>query len=340
MQIGRFPRIPLGEFPTPLQRLERLTRALGGPQLFLKRDDLSGLGLGGNKLRKLEYALAEAAAGGATALLTAGGIQSNHVRLTIAAGCRLGLKTYAVLKGDAPKRATGNLLIDRMLGVAGIRYVRGSVRVTRDQSMSAVEEEVARWSAELAAAGEVPYFIPNGCRPLHGALGYAGCVLEIVRQLRDQELAPDVLVTACGTSSTQTGLLLGASLYTQDEAEVIGISVSGCREDLVSRIARQLHEAWEALSLTVPLREERILIHDEYVGEGYGIPTPGMVDAVRLLARTEGIVLDPVYTGKALAGLVDLIDRGRFSADQAVVLIHTGGVPGLFADAQVEAFQE
>ncbi|UCF09750.1 MAG: D-cysteine desulfhydrase family protein [Candidatus Bipolaricaulota bacterium] len=331
MAIGKLPRVRLGEFPTPMQPLENLSRVLGGPRLFIKRDDLSGLGLGGNKLRKLEFALADARAQGATALLTVGGVQSNHTRLTIAAGNRLGLKTFLLLRGEKPDRASGNLLIDEILGAEEIRFVPGLVQVTREKVSPAIEEAVGAWLEELRGKGERPYYIPNGCAPLHGAIGYAGCVLEMVEQLRDADCTADAVVAACGTSSTQTGLIVGAALFAHGELNVHGISVAGSAADLVHRITGQLRDAWKALDLPSPPPEDRIIVHDAFVGEGYGLPTEGMREAVRLVARAEGIVLDPVYTGKAMAGLIDLIRTGRFRSDAVVVFLHTGGAPGLFA---------
>jgi len=340
MQIGKLPRVRLGEFPTPLQRLENLSRALGGPQLYIKRDDLSGLGLGGNKLRKLEYALAEARQEGATALITSGAIQSNHVRLTAAAGNRIGLKTYLVLRGEKPDRPAGNLLIDELLGVEEIRYVPGgaSAKESKDASWAWDEQEVSQLLERLRRTGETPYYIPNGCRALHGALGYSGCILEIIQQLHERGTAADAVVTACGTTSTQTGLILGATLYGRGDIDVLGISVAASRDVLVQRITDGLKEACAVLEIGHPWADEQIIIHDGYIGEGYGQPTDAMIDAVRLVARTEGIVLDPVYTGKAMAGLIDLIRKGDLSKDDVVVFLHTGGAPGLFAPEQAAAF--
>jgi D-cysteine desulfhydrase family pyridoxal phosphate-dependent enzyme len=338
MQIGHVPRVHLGAFPTPLQPLRNLTKLLGGPELFIKRDDMTGLGLGGNKLRKLEYALAEARQRGATALITTGATQSNHVRLTAAAGNHLGLKTYLVLRGDRPERPTGNLLIDEILGVEEIRFVPGAVTLDKTARDEAIETAVERLATDLRDAGETPYYIPNGCRALHGALGYSGCVMEIVQQLHERDRAADGILTACGTTSTQTGLILGATLYGRGAIEIIGISVAGARDLLAERIADGLAETCDLLQLERPWSDDQIVIHDGYIGDGYGCPTPEMLDAVRLVARTEGILLDPVYTGKAMAGLIDLIRQHRFREGQTVVFLHTGGAPGLFAEAQAKAF--
>ncbi len=340
MQIAKLDRMPLGTFPTPLQELTRLSEQLRGPRLFLKRDDMTGLGLGGNKLRKLEYAMAEARALGATTVITIGGPQSNHVRLTAAAANRLGLKTVLVLRGDEPPAATGNLLVDRILGAAEIHFVGAEGFPSKGELDRIADEEADRIAKRLRAEGEVPYIIPNGCKAIHGAFGYAGCVLETVSQLRDLHVAPDAILSAVGTSSTLTGLILGSCLYAHGEIDVIGISVANPAEPVTERIAVQLDEAVARLELDLTIPHSAIRILDDYVGAGYGIPTEGMKEAVLLTARTEGIVLDPVYTGKAMAGLIDLIRGGRFAEADVVVFLHTGGVPGLFADSQAETFQD
>jgi L-cysteate sulfo-lyase len=339
MQIGKLDRVPLGVFPTPIQELKNLGAHFGGPRLFIKRDDLTGLGLGGNKLRKLEYAMAEALACGATTVITIGGPQSNHVRLTTAAANRLGMKTILVLRGEEPPRVSGNLLIDRILGAAEIHFVGGEGYPSKNELDRIADEKAEQIAARLEAEGETPYVIPNGCKAIHGAFGYAGCVLETVMQLRAEHLAADAIVSAVGTSSTLTGLILGSHLHTQGEMDIIGISVAGSADVLAARIAVQLAEAVERLELDLEVPRSSIEIFDDYVGAGYGLPTDAMKEAVLLTARSEGVVLDPVYTGKAMSGLIDLIRSGRFSKDDIVVLLHTGGVPGLFADTQLETFQ-
>jgi D-cysteine desulfhydrase family pyridoxal phosphate-dependent enzyme len=340
MQIGNLERVELGIFPTPLQELKHLSEAVNGPRIFIKRDDLDGLGLGGNKLRKLEYAMAEALEQRTTAVITTGGVQSNHVRLVTAAANRLGLKTYLILKGAKPALATGNLLIDRILGVKRIDFVDLPPYADKDEAGRRVEARVRELEEELRQRGEVPYYIPNGCRTLHGALGYSNCVFELVGQLRGCHLAANAIVTASGTTSTQIGLILGSFLYSQGEIAVLGMSVSSDKATLTGRIAEGLEEAGRYLGLRQPVPREAIAVFDEYVGEGYGVPTPAMVEAVKLVARTEGIVLDPVYTGKAMAGLIDLIRKGRFRKNDTVIFLHTGGVPGLFVEQQSEVFQD
>lgn len=338
MQIGNIDRVRLGEFPTPLQELVNLSKELDGPRIFIKRDDLDGIGLGGNKLRKLEYAMAEAQAQGATAVITTGAVQSNHTRLTLAAANRLGLKTSLILKGEKPELATGNLLLDRILGAFEINYIEIPESTDPTEEAKMLEEKVGQVKERLLADGERPYYIPNGCKPLHGALGYSGCVLELLTQLRGLNLAPDYIVTACGSSSTQLGLILGVNLYTHRETRVVGISISKNERELKEKIERGLEEVMGFLGLKQYV-ESDIIVHDDYIGEGYGIPTDPMREAVQLVARKEGIILDPVYTGKAMAGLIDLIGKGQFEKDEVVVFLHTGGVAGLFAEGQIGTFQ-
>ena len=338
MQLGGIPRLHLGEFPTPLQELKNLGRELGGPRIFVKRDDQTGLGLGGNKLRKLEYALAEAAAQGATAVITVGGPQSNHVRLTTAACNKLGLKTVLVIRGKLPEKPSGNLLIDHILGPSEIHYVGADGFPSKGDLDRVADEKAEEIAARLRSEGEVPYFIPNGCRAIHGSMGYAGCVLELVGQFRDMQLAPTAVFTAVGTSSTFTGLILGAHLFTQDQLDIVGISVANASDVLSERVARQLDEAAEFFELRTMVPRESIVVLDQYVGKGYGAPTAAMKEAVLLTARSEGVLLDPVYTGKAMSGLIDRVRAGDYGKDDIVVLLHTGGIPALFADTQIDTF--
>ncbi len=338
MQLGGIPRLHLGEFPTPLQELKNLGRELGGPRIFVKRDDQTGLGLGGNKLRKLEYALAEAAAQGATVVITVGGPQSNHLRLTTAACNKLSLKTVLVIRGQLPEKPSGNLLIDHILDPSEIHYVGADGFPAKGELDHVADEKAEEIAARLRSNGEVPYFIPNGCRAIHGAMGYAGCVLEMVGQFRDLQLAPTAVFTAVGTSSTQTGLILGAHLFTQDQLDIVGISVANAADLVSERVERQLAEAADFFELTTEFPHDAIVVLDQYVGDGYGIPTDAMKEAVLMTARFEGVLLDPVYTGKAMAGLIDRVRAGDYTKDDIVVLLHTGGTPALFADTQIDTF--
>ncbi len=339
MEISDTTTVPLGEFPTPLQELANLRKALNGPRIFMKRDDLDGRGLGGNKLRKLEYALAEAQVQRATTIITTGAVQSNHTRLTLAAANKLGMETILILRGKEPRRASGNLLLDKILAARKIYYIEPPSDDPA-KATQIVEDKVKEVEEGLRANGETPYYIPNGCKAFHGALGYSGCVSEIIAQLQRQRLAPGFIVTACGTSSTQLGLVLGAALYTQGETKVLGISVSKHRDELEKKIKQNLALVTDILDLKQDIDDESIMVYDNYVGDGYGIPSAAMKEAVKLVAKTEGIILDCVYAGKAMAGLIDLVRNGKFQNDDVVVFLHTGGVPGLFADEQMETFQE
>jgi len=338
VQLGKIPRVRLGEYPTPVAELSNLRRVVGGPRIFIKREDLVGIALGGNKVRKLEYALAEAKALGATTIVTSGGVQSNHVRLTIACANRLDMKTVAVLRGEMPDKPTGNLLLDRILGAAEIHWLDPRLYPNREEGVQATEAKAEEIASALSGRGEAPYVIPNGCKPLHSALAYAGCVLELLEQMRALNLATDIIVTACGTAGTQTGLVLGSLLFAQGQIRVMGISVSGRAESLHERIRKNLLEALRFLEAELAVPERAIEVYGNYVGPGYGVPTPEMKEAVEILARTEGIFLDPVYTGRAMAGLLDLIRKGAFSKDEVVVFLHTGGVPALFAADQAPTF--
>jgi D-cysteine desulfhydrase family pyridoxal phosphate-dependent enzyme len=340
MQFGAFPRVALGEYPTPIHELENLGKRLGGPRVFLKRDDLTGLGLGGNKLRKLEYALADALAQNATTVLTVGGLQSNHVRLTTAACNRLGLKTVLILRGEEPESATGNLLIDHLLGPSELHYIGSDGFPSKDERDRAAQAVVDRISERLRADGEVPYYIPNGCRAVHGALGYAGCVLELVQQLRQIHLSPSAIYTAVGTSSTYTGLLFGSEWFAQGEMNAIGISVAGPADAVVARVRQQIVAVSGELGVDTRIPQTAIQIDDRYLGDGYGLPTDAMRDAVLETARCEGILLDPVYTGKAMSGLIGRIREGHHEVGDVVVLVHTGGTPALFADGQTPSLLE
>jgi len=330
MRIGNVPRCKLGEFPTPLQKMGNLSNYLGGPEIFIKRDDLNGLGVGGNKLRKLEFAMADAQKKGATVVITTGAVQTNHGRLTLAAANKLGLSTILVLVDKPPTKFSGNILLDRIMGVEKIYYV--------DEERF-VEEKVNEVIERLENIGEVPYFIPGGCGPLHGTLGYAPCVLEIVNQLFQTGTEANYVITACGTASTQAGLVLGSRLYTHDQLQVVGISVSHPKDESITRIASAVNQTAKFLELHDTFDAEKITVYDNYIGEGYAIPTKEMKEAVELVGRKEGIVLDPVYTGKAMAGLIDLIQQGKFDKGDVVVFLHTGGIPGLFAERQADFFQ-
>ncbi len=325
MHLARFPRYQLGHFPTPLERLDRLTEDLGGPEIWIKRDDCTGLASGGNKTRKLEFLLADAVAEGADTLVTQGATQSNHVRQTAAAACRAGLACHALLERrvtnqGADYEAAGNVLLDAMMDCAFDFRPAGL-------DMNAEGQALAE---DLRAQGRKPYFIPGGGSNPVGALGYAACAEELVYQADARGLKIDALVHATGSAGTQAGLLAG--LYAMNAPiPVTGISVRAPRDRQIANVHALAAQTAELLGVRGELPRDMVDAHDGQVGPGYGQPTDEMVDAMLLLSRLEGILLDPVYSGKGFAGLVAMIRQGRFRKGQRVVFLHTGGSAALFA---------
>ena len=324
MDIARFPRIRLGHFPTPLEPMDNLTRLLGGPRLWIKRDDCTGLSTGGNKTRKLEFLMAEAQARQADVVITQGATQSNHARQTAAAAARLGMQCHILLEDRTGNTAfnyteNGNVLLDRLHGATVERRPGGS-------DMQAEMEAVA---TQLAQAGRRPYVIPGGGSNPLGALGYVNAALELVHQSAEMGLRIDHLVHATGSAGTQAGLVAGLKALHSPIA-LLGIGVRA-PQDKQERMVHDLAcRTWELLGLPGTVPREAVRANCDYVGGGYGVPTPGMAEAITLLARTEGILLDPVYSGKGMAGLIDLIRQGRFAKDENVVFLHTGGSVALF----------
>ena len=316
-------RFHLAHLPTPLEPLERFSSTLGGPRLWIKRDDQTGLATGGNKTRKLELLVADALAQGAGVVLTVGAAQSNHCRQTAAAAARAGLDCLLALRGEAPPQSqwTGNLLLDHLLG-ARIRWAG------KEDPLAALEA-AARGER---AAGRTPYVIPYGGSNAVGAAAYAAAFAELWDQMAAQGLHFDRVVFASSSGGTQAGLVVGAMAcgYT---GQVLGISVDKTGGHLRQTVIALLAPTSERLGLDLNFDSADVFIDDRHVGGGYGILTAAEREAIRTLARTEGILLDPVYTGKAMAGLIDLIRRGEIGADETVLFWHTGGMPALFAYA-------
>jgi L-cysteate sulfo-lyase len=324
LDIARFPRIRLGHFPTPLEPMENLSRVLGGPRLWIKRDDCTGLSTGGNKTRKLEFLMAEAVARKADVVITQGATQSNHARQTAAAAARLGLRCHILLEDrtgstDPSYCDNGNVLLDHLHGATVERRAGGS-------DMQAEMEVVA---ARLADAGHQPYVIPGGGSNPIGALGYVNAALELVAQSADRGLRIDHLVHATGSAGTQAGLVVGLQAL-NSPIRLLGIGVRAPREKQETMVHDLGRRTWDLLGLRGELPREGVVANCDYVGGGYGVPTPGMVEAVTLLARAEGLLLDPVYSGKGMAGLIDLVRQGHFKKDENVVFLHTGGAVALF----------
>lgn len=320
------PRMRFAALPTPLQFAPRLSEELGGPKIYLKRDDLTGLAMGGNKTRKLEYLVADAAAQSATHLITVGAAQSNHARQTAAAARLAGMECHLVLNAKTTDpEVQGNLLLDKLLG-ATVHVVVGG-----PEERQAKVDEVA---ADLADNGHVPYIIPGGGSNGVGSLGYVGAMLELSHQLWEQGVQPTAMYFAAGGGGTHGGIIMGAKLYGLDFA-IKGVLVEGKAEAGVERGYRVTGWTAERLGIDNPVAKSDIVCDDGHVGEGYGIPTEEGLAAIKLLARTEGVLLDPVYTSKAFAGMVADIRSGMYSADDAVIFLHTGGSPALFAQTDI-----
>ena len=332
------PRVRLASLPTPLQEATRLRQALGGdscPRILIKRDDLTSLGLGGNKARKLEYLVADARAQGATTLITTGAVQSNHARMTAAAACVAGMRCVLVLTAtnDAPEIA-GNLLLDKLYG-ATIRLVPSidpMLAVGQDEAV------VAEVVAGERAAGRVPYVIPVGGSSGVGVCGYIGGSAELVDQLAEAAIAPSRLYYASGSRGTQAGLTFGAKLC-EAPYEVYGVAVSAGEPEKIERAKRIANEAAALLQLSERLELSELVTDQNFIGEGYGIPTKAGLEAIALFARTEAILLDPCYTSKAAAAMIGHIRDGEIGAGDTVVFLHTGGMPALFTESFVTAFE-
>ena len=333
MNLAQFPRVKFCTAPTPLELLPNLTKTLGGPDIWMKRDDLTGMGGGGNKVRKLEFLAGEALAQGADHLVTQGAVQSNHVRQTAAVAAKLGLRCTAVLEhridtNDNAYLNSGNVLLDRLLGI-DIEYRPGGT------DMQAAIEEVG---AKLRAEGAKPYLIPGGGSNPTGALGYALVAFELVAQANELGLKIERLVHATGSAGTQAGLVAGLHAMSHP-LRVLGIGVRNPRDKQEANVLALARKTALHMGIDRPIPDAAVEANCDYVGTGYGHPTPGMIEAVQMLARTEGIFLDPVYSGKGMAGLIDLIRTGKFKKGETIVFLHTGGASGLFgyADTFTEA---
>jgi D-cysteine desulfhydrase len=320
------PRFPLALLPTPLLETPRLARLLGGPRLFFKRDDLTGFGFGGNKVRGLEFYLADALARQADVIVTGAGPQSNHVRATAAAARVAGMDVVAVIHDSRPSLAQGNLLLDELLGV--------ELRFTDSPDRSLVDHWIPRVADELRAAGRRPYVIPRGGASALGALGYVECAREMREQAAALGLRLDRVVLATGACGTHAGLLAGRHVHGLPTS-VLGITVSRPVAECLERIPRIAQAAARLAGREIELSADEVVVRDGFIGPGYGIPTAGGIAAIQLVARTEGIFLDPTYTGKAMAGLIAEIRAGRISTAETVVFLHTGGEPGLFAHPEM-----
>jgi L-cysteate sulfo-lyase len=331
MHLSRFPRVSLGHMNTPLEPLPCLSALLGGPNLWIKRDDCTGLATGGNKTRKLEFLMADALNQGADTIITQGATQSNHARQTVAAAVKLGMKSIVLLEDRTGSTNpdylnSGNVFFDRLMGAPTRTYAGGT-------DMNAAMKVVAD---EVRAEGGKPYVIVGGGSNAIGALGYVNCAFEIVAQANAQQLVVDCVVHATGSAGTQAGLVAGFEGM-RSGIDVLGIGVRAPREQQENSVFKLASETADLLGMPGAVARERVMANCDYVGPGYGKPTPGMVEAVTMLARTDAILLDPVYTGKGMAGLIDLVRKGHFKKGQNIVFVHTGGAVALYG--YMDAFQ-
>lgn len=323
-------RIPLARTPTPIQKLSRLSDYLKGPTIYIKRDDLTGVGLSGNKVRKLEYSIADAKHQQCDTLITTGGIGSNHCRATAVAARQLGLSPYLVLRGSPVEFPDGNLLLDSVLN-SEFKFITPEQYEHRDEIM----QEIAN---DLQKEGRRAYVIPEGASNEIGAWGYFTAAGEIHDQLLNQDLPEiDAIILAVGSGGTHAGLLLGLQYY-QLDIPVYGINVCDDESYFLKRITEIMQAFNERYSYPLALPEE-INIIDGYVGEGYGLSRPEEIEVIRLVAKLEGIFLDSVYTGKTMFGLFDQIKKGRFHKEMNLLFIHTGGMFDLFTKKEMFAGQ-
>ena len=329
MLLTGFPRVSLAHLPTRLEILPRLTEHLGGPEIWVKRDDCTGLATGGNKTRKLEFSMGEALERDADTIITVGAVQSNHVRQTAAAACKLGMRCEVLLEhrvSDPSElyRTSGNVLLDRIFGANLREYDAGT-------DFDVAMEEVA---GEVRAAGGAPYIVPGGASNPVGALGYVGCGEELLQQCDEQDVSFDHIVIATGSAGTHAGLVVGLRGSGSD-LPILGIGVNAPQDVQEERVFRLAVETAGLVEKPGCVTRDDIVADCNYIGPGYGQPTAAMNEAVLLLARTEGLLFDPVYSGKALAGMIDYVREGRFGKGQRIVFLHTGGAVGLFAYADI-----
>jgi len=324
MNLSRFPRIRYTEGYTPIEKLSKLTEHLGGPNIYVKRDDLLGLAGGGNKTRKLEFLMADAVKQGADTIVTCGAVQSNHCRLTLAAAVKEGLKCQFVIEQRVPNsydtEASGNNFLYKLLGIEDIHVVEGGSDIVGKM------EEVA---AELKKQGRKPYIVPGGGSNEIGALGYVSCAQEVLAQTHDMGLNIDHVVLTSGSAGTHAGFLTGL-IGSNANIPVTGIGINKKNDIQIDRVYNLCQKTAEKLGLKNEIKREDVVVFEDYIGGGYSIRTDAMIEAIVLLARTEGMLLDPVYTGKTMAGMIDLIKKGYFKDAENILFLHTGGAPTLY----------
>ena len=324
MHLSRFPRLRLAHLPTPLEPLKRLSEELGGPEIWIKRDDCTGLSTGGNKTRKLEFLMAEAQIQGADTVMTQGAVQSNHVRQTSAFAAKLGMKCHVLLEDrtgytDDNYNHNGNVFIDLLHGAT---YEKRGPGLDMNAEMEVVADK-------LRDAGSNVYTIVGGGSNATGALGYVDCAFELLHQANDKDLVLDHIVHATGSTGTQAGLIVGLKAMNAN-IPLLGISVRAPKETQEENVYKLAVETASKLGCDGVVNRDDIVANSDYVGKGYGFPTEAGIEAITMFAELEGILLDPVYSSKGAAGLIDLIRKGRFKKSDRVVFIHTGGSASLF----------
>ena len=322
------PRIRLTTLPTACNPMTNLTKEVGGPALFIKRDDVMELAHGGNKTRKLEYALAEALHNDALAVVTQGGLQSNHVRQTCSGAAKIGLEAHVILSNPVPEMTaqlmgSGNFLMDQLMGA--------NIYLAEDGRGPVVEQVLS----DLTAAGKNPYNIPAGASNGIGSLGYMNAARELMQQWDDMGIAPSHIVTASGSCGTQAGLLMGLRYFGNDSTQVIGVSVNASSDRLQQRTRDVLDMICDETGIAKGfINDNEIVVYDRYIGAGYGRPTDAGIAAMRKVAELEGVILDPVYTGKGMSAMLDLLQKGSLPDAQDVVFLHTGGAPAIHPYAE------
>jgi 1-aminocyclopropane-1-carboxylate deaminase/D-cysteine desulfhydrase-like pyridoxal-dependent ACC family enzyme len=330
--IENLPRVKLGCYPTPLTEARHLSSALGGPRIFIKREDLSGLALGGNKCRRLEFILAKAKMQGADAVISTAGSQSNYCVQVAAAARRLGMRASFVLISGIHKEPQGNLLLQKILG-SDVEILELSDLDQIFVKGGPVARSMDRIADDLLAQNHNPFIIRHDLpdpSAILSPIGWVNAADELTTQLRDRNINAQYVIVANSGGVTQAGLVLGAR-YLGASYQIIGLSNLRAKDAAAAAVTEHVNALSGLLDLGVKVAPEEVEIDDSYIGKGYGIPTKECIDAIRLVAQTEGIFLDPVYTGKAMAGLIDLIKKARFRSTDTIIFIHTGGTPALFA---------
>ena len=315
-------RIKLANLPTKIEKLDRLSKLMGGPDIYIKRDDYTGMEISGNKIRKLEFSIKQALDMGCDYLITCGGIQSNHARATVAAAVKLGMKAGLVLRGKEDTAVDGNLFINKLLG-ADIRFI--TPEDYRNRRMEIMEE----CKKDMELKGFKPYIIPEGASNGIGCFGYFNAMEEIIAQEKEMGIHFDGIFIAVGSGGTHAGLLLGCKIL-GSEARIYGINVSDDEEHFKNAIHEILIESNQYLDINIQIDKSEINIIDGYVGRGYALSTPVELNFINEFAKLEGIILDPVYTGKGMYGLTQEIKKGRFHDFKNILFIHTGGLFGVF----------